>query len=237
MRILLICTTILKGIILPTISQDTIAIMEKGISLEMQKILTTFTTVDLSNNLFGGKIPDALGNLKALKVLNLSGNSLTGQIPFLLGNLSELESLDLSRNNLSGEIPMQLTSLTFLEVLNLSYNNFTGSIPQGNQFNTFSTDSYEGNTGLCGLPLSRKCEVTDRALPPTSTFHQEDDSTCLLDWRFTLAGYCSGLIIGLVVGQQLFWRKNRCSEFISRAVVVSKQRKGSRKIKRHNRGK
>ncbi|XP_043719028.1 receptor-like protein 33 [Telopea speciosissima] len=217
---------------------DTLVIREKGQLLKMPYILTTFIVVDLSNNNFEGKIPDALSNLKALMVLNLSGNSLTGQIPFSLGNLSKLESLDLSRNKLLGEIPRQLTSLTFLAVLNLSYNNFMGSIPQGNQFNTFSNDSYEGNAGLCGLPLSRKCGVTeDGELPPTSGFQREDDSTfSILDWKFVLAGYCSGLTVGLVVGQQLFWRRNRCSEFISR-VVASKQRKRSRKIKHHKRGK
>ncbi|XP_042519752.1 receptor-like protein 33 [Macadamia integrifolia] len=203
-----------------TYYQDTVAIMEKGLYLNLQKILTAFTTVDLSNNNFKGNIPHALGNLKALKVLNLSGNSLTGQIPISLGNLSELESLDLSRNKLSGEIPRQLTSLTFLEVMNLSYNNFIGSIPQGRQFDTFTNASYEGNAGLCGLPLSRKCGVFDKALPPTSTSFQQndDDSTSLLDWKFALAGYCSGLTTGLVIGQQLFWRKTRWFEFISRIV-------------------
>ncbi|XP_042516103.1 receptor-like protein 7 [Macadamia integrifolia] len=215
--------------------QDTLATMDKGLYLKMPRVLTTFVSVDLSNNSFEGKIPDALGNLKALKVLNLSGNSLSGQIPFSLGNLSELESLDLSRNKLSGEIPRQLASLTSLEVLDLSYNNLTGSIPHGNQFNTFSNDSYKGNVGLCGFPLSIECRVRERALPPTSTFQQEeDDATSSFDWIFALAGYCSGLIVGLVIGQQLFWRKNRCSKFISR-LVVSKQRKWSRKIKQHKR--
>ncbi|KAJ4953622.1 hypothetical protein NE237_030454 [Protea cynaroides] len=228
--------------------QDTIVVIEKGQYLKMQRILTIFATVDLSNNNFTGKIPDALGILKALKVLNLSGNCLTGQIPFSFGNLSELESLDLSRNKLSGEIPRQLTSLTFLEVLDVSYNNFRGSIPHGNQFNTFSNTSYEGNAGLCGLPLSRKCGITDRTLPSTLAFEQKDDSTCLLDWKFAddstclldwkfiVAGCCSGLVVGLVIGQQLFWRKNKCSKFISR-VVVSKQRKKSTKTKHHNRRK
>ncbi|XP_043719584.1 receptor-like protein 19 [Telopea speciosissima] len=211
--------------------QDTLVSMEKKQYMEFPKILSAFISIDLSNNNFEGKIPHALGNLKALKALNLSGNSLTGQIPFSFGNLSELESLDLSRNKLSGVIPGQLISLTFLSVLDLSYNNFTESIPQGNQFNTFPNASYEGNTGLCGFPLSRKC-----GLPPTSTFQQKDDATSSFDWIFALAGYCSGLIVGLVVGQQLFWRRNRCSEVISR-VVASKQRKRSRKIKQHKRGK
>ncbi|XP_042484236.1 receptor like protein 22-like [Macadamia integrifolia] len=214
---------------------DTVAIAYKGLYLEMPGILTTLITIDLSNNYFKGEIPDTLGNLKALKVLNLSGNSLTGQIPFSLGNLSELESLDLSRNKLSGKIPRQLTSLTFLSVLNVSYNNLVGGIPQGSQFDTFSNASYEGNAGLCGLPLSRKCGITEKALPPASTSQQNDDSTSLLDWKFVVAGYCSGLIIGLVAGQQLFWRNNRYFGFIFR-IKGSKQKKGLKK-KHHNRRK
>ncbi|XP_042479867.1 receptor-like protein 9DC3 [Macadamia integrifolia] len=214
--------------------QDTVVVMEKGLYLTMTGILTTFVTIDLSNNNFNGGIADALGNLKALKVLNLSGNSLRGKIPFSLGNLRELESLDLSRNKLSGEIPRQMTSLTFLSVLNVSYNNLIGSIPKGNQFDTFSNDSYEGNAGLCGLPLSKKCEIIDRESPPTSAFQKDNDSTSLLDWKFMVAGYCSGLIIGLVVGQQLFWSDNQYFGCWSR-IGGSKQRKGSKR-KRRSRG-
>ncbi|XP_042519226.1 receptor-like protein 18 [Macadamia integrifolia] len=80
--------------------QDTIAIVDKGIYMEMRSILIAFTTIDLSNNKFSGEIPNALGSLESLILLNLSGNSLTGQIPSSLGNLRELESLDLSRNSL-----------------------------------------------------------------------------------------------------------------------------------------
>ncbi|XP_043691604.1 putative receptor like protein 25 [Telopea speciosissima] len=215
--------------------QDTVAIVYKGLFLEMQGILSTLITIDLSNNNFKGKISDALGNLKALKVLNLSGNSLTGQIPFSLGNLGKLESLDLSRNKLSGEIPRQLISLTFLSVSNVSYNNLIRSIPQGSQFDTFSNASYEGNAGLCGLPLSRKCGVPDRALPPTSMFQQNEDSTHLFDWKFAVAGYCSDLIVGLIIRQQLFWRGNRYSVCGLR-IKEPKRRKGLKR-KHHNRGK
>ncbi|XP_043697061.1 receptor-like protein 33 [Telopea speciosissima] len=149
--------------------RDTIVIVYKGTYLEMGSIVTTFTTIDLSNNRFNGGIPDAMGDLKSLMLLNLSGNSLTGQIQSSLENLRQLEALDLSRNNLSGRIPNELTSLTFLSILNLSHNNFTGNIPQDNQFDTFSNTSYEGNLGLCGFPLSRKCGIIDMELPPILT--------------------------------------------------------------------
>ncbi|XP_042479866.1 receptor like protein 24-like [Macadamia integrifolia] len=215
--------------------RDTITIVDKGISLEMGSILTAFTTLDLSYNKFSGGIPDAMGSLKSLILLNLSGNSLTGQIPSSLKNLTKLESLDLSRNNLSGQIPSQLTSLTSLAILNLSYNNLTGNIPQGNQFGTFLNASYEGNLGLCGFPLSKKCGITDGASPPILTLQQEEDSTCVLDRKFVIAGYCSGLTIGVVIGQQLFWRNNQFIAFCLR-IRGSKKRKGLKR-KHHRRRK
>ena len=137
--------------------KDSITVMNKGEEMELVKILTIFTSIDLSNNRFHGEILDTMGMLKGLIVLNLSSNSFTGHIPSSLGNLVELESLDLSRNKISGEIPHQLLSLTFLAYLNLSNNQLMGLIPQGGKFWTFDNSSFEGNLGLCGPPLSKKC--------------------------------------------------------------------------------
>ncbi|GJW93541.1 leucine-rich repeat-containing protein [Tanacetum coccineum] len=76
----------------------------------------------------GGKgIPEIIGNLSALKVLNLSHNSLYGRIPDSLGKLSEIESLDLSSNQLTGNIPQSLAGIKGLEVLNLSQNHLVGA--------------------------------------------------------------------------------------------------------------
>ncbi|MBA0879036.1 hypothetical protein Goshw_011381 [Gossypium schwendimanii] len=50
-------------------------------------------------------------------------------------------------------------------MLNLSQDNFTGPIPHGKQFNTFSNDSYIGNLGLCGLPLSNRCDNDSKLQP------------------------------------------------------------------------
>ncbi|MBA0852619.1 hypothetical protein Goshw_007696 [Gossypium schwendimanii] len=60
-----------------------------------------------------------------------------------------------------------MTKQTFLEVLNLSNNNLVGPIPHGNQFDTFDNDSYNGNLGLCGLPLSKQCVNHVGAEPPS----------------------------------------------------------------------
>jgi Leucine-rich repeat (LRR) protein len=132
--------------------QDSVVVTIKGKKIELERILTIFTTIDLSCNKFEGEIPKLLGRLTILRLLNLSHNSLTSHIPLSLANLSALESIDLSSNKLTQEIPMQLTSLTFLSMLNLSQNQLTRPIPQGKQFGTFENDSYDGNLGLCGSP-------------------------------------------------------------------------------------
>ncbi|XVE84703.1 hypothetical protein DITRI_Ditri17bG0034500 [Diplodiscus trichospermus] len=199
--------------------QDSMTIVNKGIVIFYQKILTILTCLDLSNNSFHGRIPEEIQNLKSLKVLNLSQNDFSGQIPLALENLEDLESLDLSQNKLSGKIPPQLTGLTFLEALNLSYNQLGGSIPQSNQFNTFSNDSYKGNPGLCGPPLSWKCNEIGVLVPPP----KEDDLWVdgISCWKIALMGYGSGLVIGFCIGYTVLnelgnkwfdsftWNKNR----------------------------
>ncbi|GKV33190.1 hypothetical protein SLEP1_g41726 [Rubroshorea leprosula] len=183
------------------IYKESVKVVMKGSERELVRILRTFTTIDFSSNQFHGPIPDKLGELNALLLLNLSHNSLNGQIPSSLGKLAELESLDLSSNKLEGRIPEQLTKLTFLSVLNLSHNELVGHIPEGKQFSTFSNDSYIGNSGLCGFPLTKKC---GEPRPPSSQFDEEDDSTTVFEWKFALAGYGCGLVLGLSLGYIAF---------------------------------
>ena len=140
----------------------------KGLEMELRKILTIFTSIDLSSNNFEGSIPEQVGQLQALYVLNLSNNALTGQIPSSMGNLCQLESLYFSRNNLNGTIPTSLQQLTFLSFLNLSFNQLVGTIPEGSQFQTFSTDSFTDNEGLCGFPLEKRCKEDVATAPNTA---------------------------------------------------------------------
>ncbi|KAL5710103.1 hypothetical protein ACHQM5_020709 [Ranunculus cassubicifolius] len=141
--------------------QDAVTVTSKGQQMELVKILTIFTSIDLSNNKFIGDIPTGIGNLRALYILNLSSNALSGSIPQSFGNLKQLESLDLSNNNLRGVIPSQLGDLTFLSVLNLSYNQLVGKIPGGSQLQNMDQCPFEGNAGLCGPPLTKLCTATD----------------------------------------------------------------------------
>ncbi|GLU15459.1 hypothetical protein SLE2022_319470 [Rubroshorea leprosula] len=157
------------------------------------------TSIDLSNNKFEGEIPDVIGRLCSLKGLNLSHNKLNGHIPQAMGNLTNLEWLDLSSNHLAGEIPRELVNLKWLSVLNLSHNLLDGPIPQGKQFNTFDKSSYEGNLGLCGLPLSKACSQV-RMQPKSQSTSQEKDELWEFGWKVVLLGYGCGLALGLFMG-------------------------------------
>ncbi|CAL5375582.1 unnamed protein product [Camellia sinensis] len=196
--------------------RDSVKIVTKGLNIELLNILYFFTAIDFSDNKFKGEIPNVIGRLQALRLLNLSHNCLTSHIPSLMGNLSMLESLDLSSNQLYGEIPGQLTSLPFLAVLNLSKNHLVGPIPQGKQFDTFQNDSYVGNMGLCGLPLSRECGDSTAEVQPPLVFQHEDDADFGggFTWKAMLMGYGCGMPLGLVMAYVMFWKTNMVTRII-----------------------
>ncbi|XP_021288654.1 receptor like protein 30-like [Herrania umbratica] len=174
------------------------------LELELARTLLIFFAIDFSSNQFYGKIPEVIGELSSVQVLNLSHNSLTGHIPTSLGNLVALESLDLSSNKLDGRIPSQLTNLTFLEVLDLSKNNLVGPIPNGKQFSTFENDSYSGNLGLCGFPLSKQCGNNEGSKSPAPKFKEDEGSALAFIWKLVVMGYGCGLVLGLSTGYIVF---------------------------------
>ncbi|XP_062078718.1 receptor-like protein 7 [Humulus lupulus] len=183
--------------------QDSVTVAIKGFIFELAKIHNMFVIIDLSRNNFTGKIPKSIGKLKSLKSLNLSHNKLTGNFPPSLGNLINLEGLDVSSNKLTGKIPWQLASnLNQLGFLNLSMNQLEGQIPRSRQFDTFTEDSYNGNSGLCGFPISKSCNEDMAHQPSSSTSQQEGDEEHVngFDWKIVLMGYGSGMVIGISVG-------------------------------------
>ena len=152
----------------------------RGIEIAFERIPYIFIAMDFSSNKFEGEIPELMGNLKGIQVLNLSNNLLTGSIPSSLEKLIALEALDLSQNKLFGEIPPQLTQLTFLAFFNVSNNHLIGPILHGNQFDTFQDKSFGGNCGLCGNPLPKKCGNFENSLHPPLTFEEINQDSKLL---------------------------------------------------------
>ncbi|XP_047178999.1 receptor-like protein 9DC3 [Vigna umbellata] len=193
---------------------DSIVGVMKGLQRELTRIFTTWVVIDLSNNMFEGEIPKAIGELKSLIGLNLSHNKITGTIPLSLSNLSNLEWLDLSWNQLKGEIPMTLTNLNFLSFLNLSQNQLEGVIPTGGQFNIFENISYVGNPMLCGFPLSRSCKG-NKERSQGSTFDEVESG---FGWKAVVIGYAFGTIFGIILGYNVFFAGK--PQWLARLVEV-----------------
>ncbi|KAL6287195.1 hypothetical protein ACE6H2_011585 [Prunus campanulata] len=195
----------------------------KGVELKYDATPYQLRLIDFSSNRFEGEIPAGIiGNLRGVHILSLSNNTLTGLIPSSLANLTTLESLDLSQNQLTGRIPGNLAQLNFLAYFNVSHNHLWGPIPLGQQFGTFLEDSYVGNSGLCGKPLSKKCE-SSRPLPP-SIFEEDEDSgfQIELDWYVVLPGIISGLIIGVISGD--IWTSKKHEWFVEAAKRINRRR-------------
>jgi hypothetical protein len=105
-----------------------------------------------------------------------------------------MEALDLSSNELSGVIPQELASLHFLTTLNLSYNRLVGRIPESTQFSTFLNNSFLGNDGLCGPPLSKGCD--NMTLNVTLSDRKSIDIVLFL---FSGLGFGLGFAIAIVI--------------------------------------
>ncbi|KEH38645.1 putative leucine-rich repeat-containing, plant-type, leucine-rich repeat domain, L [Medicago truncatula] len=188
--------------------EDSVTIVNKGTTMNLVKILIAFTSLDFSSNNFEGPIPKELMNLSALHALNLSQNAFSGKIPSSLSNLRYLESLDLSMNSLSGEIPTELASLSFLAVMNLSYNHLVGRIPTGTQIQSFQADSFIGNEGLFGPPLT-PISNGQKGYSPEPEASETHDESSNIDWNFLSAelGFTFGF--GILILPLILWKRWR----------------------------
>ncbi|ESR34611.1 hypothetical protein CICLE_v10007091mg, partial [Citrus x clementina] len=86
-------------------------------------------TILMANCSISGNIPQVVGNLSNLLVLELGGNNLTGPIPVTFSQLQTLQAFGLTRNKLAGPITDELCHLARLHSLVLQGNKFSGSIP------------------------------------------------------------------------------------------------------------
>ncbi|XP_018477592.1 receptor-like protein 41 [Raphanus sativus] len=199
---------------------ESIDLRYKGLSMEQKMVLTSYDTIDFSGNRIDGQIPESIGLLKALIALNFSNNAFTGHIPLSLSNLSNLESLDLSTNQLSGTIPSGLSSISFLEYINVSHNQLKGEIPQGTQITGQPKSSFEGNAGLCGLPLQDSCFGTN-APPTQQQTLEEEEEVKVLNWKSVAIGYGPGVLLGLAIAHLIATYK---PEWLIKIIGPNKRR-------------
>lgn len=64
--------------------------------------LTSLTVLDLQNNFLDGSLPQSLGLLTDLHYLGLGSNKFTGTVPDTMGSLTKLDTLYLNHNNMDG---------------------------------------------------------------------------------------------------------------------------------------
>ncbi|XP_017976300.1 PREDICTED: receptor-like protein 12 isoform X2 [Theobroma cacao] len=179
--------------------EESSIIVLKGQTLKFTKTLSLVTSIDLSGNKLNGDFPEALTKLSGLVVLNLSRNHITGDIPGNISDLQQLSSLDLSSNNLSGAIPSGLSSLSFLAYLNLSNNYFSGAIPYVGHLTTFDASSFSGNQGLCGAPLTIKCE--NNGFDRGGTVEGGSGEEIIDQWFYLSVGlgFAAGILVPLLI--------------------------------------
>ena len=182
--------------------QDSMVLMNKGVAMELVRILTIYTAVDFSGNRFEGEIPKSIGLLKELLVLSLSNNAFSGHMPSSMGNLTALESLDVSQNKLTGEIPQELGDLSFLAYMNFSHNQLAGLVPGGQQFLTQNCSAFEDNLGLFGSSLEEVCRDihTPASHQQFETPETEEEDEDLISWIAAAIGFGPGIAFGLMFG-------------------------------------
>jgi len=109
------------------------------------------TEIDLESKNLTGMIPEEIGDLKDLLVLELPRNNLIGEIPKEIGLINNLEILWLGFNELSGEIPSQLGDLKNLTRLWISGTLVEGSIPEEiGQLDNLTSLALSDNKNLTG---------------------------------------------------------------------------------------
>ncbi|KAL2227042.1 UNVERIFIED_CONTAM: Receptor-like protein EIX1 [Sesamum indicum] len=177
-------------------------LMWKGKEVRYVNYVGLVKLIDFSNNNLVGRIPSNITKLVGLVGLNVSRNNLVGPIPTDVGELELLNFLDLSRNRLSGSIPNSVCDLSHLGVLDLSYNKLSGRLPRCSQGLTFDESAFEGNVGLCGLPLNKSCPGDKSHESPTSRVGGSDAGEEFEYDRFITGGFYIALGVGFVVG---FW--------------------------------
>ncbi|KAL3691981.1 hypothetical protein R1sor_005632 [Riccia sorocarpa] len=88
-------------------------------------------------------------------VLNVSHNSLSSPVDPSISQLKGLHAVDLNSNKFSGRALDNIADITDLDFLDLSNKKFSGLIAP--KLRKFQASSFQGNSKLCGTPLSKSC--------------------------------------------------------------------------------
>jgi Leucine-rich repeat (LRR) protein len=105
-----------------------------------------------------GELPDALGNLCGLEILDLWNSRINGDITEFMDRLplctrenknSQLQELQLGNNSFTGTLPSSIGHFTSLSIIELNNNNLSGSVPTeiGALTNLTSLDLSNNNLG------------------------------------------------------------------------------------------
>ncbi|XP_062173084.1 receptor-like protein 6 [Alnus glutinosa] len=92
---------------------------------------TNLRFLDLSDNYFGGIIPQCLIEMSGafLQVLSLRRNNLNGTIPNTFPESCYLQTLAINKNHLEGKLPKSLKNCHLLEVLDIGNNHIKDTFP------------------------------------------------------------------------------------------------------------
>jgi uncharacterized delta-60 repeat protein len=99
----------------------------KGVYLDSGS--SRVVSISLWQNNLVGTLPDSLGDLGSLEMLNIHSNQISGCMPASLGNLSSLQYFFLYNNQLSGSIPSEHGNMISMMEYRVYNNQLTGSIP------------------------------------------------------------------------------------------------------------
>ncbi|GAA0159137.1 transmembrane signal receptor [Lithospermum erythrorhizon] len=196
-------------------------------SIESLVEMPSIRSIDISNNLFTGPLPDFWMLGKHLKVLIASNNQFGYRInPDTFVNMTRLRKIDISWNILDGNIPDAFAKLPELRNLNMSHNAFTGPVPVLPQrslkwfdvsFNKlegeipeemfrFGKEVYAENPRLCSPKHGIECR-NDEIAPAPSGNGGYREHTPITTW----------IVLSAIVG------------FLLLTLLVTKTRKGDSK--------